>query len=662
MQPAALLLVLSLAVQQPDSLVTRAESLLAAGALPEARRAAEDLQRRRPNDPKVLTLLGRVHLAWPVVGRFRAESLFALATRIAPDDPDPRYYLGHVGLALGADDGEAIARPALVRVLALNPDYRDAWALWLRLYRGDGDRRAALDALALHAGNPTADLKRAQLLVELRSYEEAVSLLKRLRLIRPDDPTPHALLARARFEQGRDTAGTAAYDAALRLAAYDEDSVLWHQVRSIASSAERSRYAAATPRERDAFFRFFWARRDPDLRTAANERLGEHFRRMAEAQRYFALLHPNARYYHSRFMQALWDVSSARSFSVRPSRAEIASLAGAVPCVPELPGVRDWSAFQTFTPRLGEAVGEGSPNLEDALDDRGRVFVRHGRPDLRLVFGGDAETWCYRRPDGWLRVTFARSRTGDMLVTPIVAGESESARRLLETDVASPTPTLRFAFWPATFRGSDGRRTELVLFPDSAAAVAVLLDDRGLEAARDTATDRALHLAAPPGRYLLAIDAVRGERSARFRVGFSLPAYPTGELSVSSVLVATGAAPPVRAALETAAPPRLRLRAAEPMRFYAEAYGLVRAAGTVRYEAVYHFERPGRRGFLGLGGRARVTTIAFEREQPFAPTIIESLVIDPGRLPRGHYRLVLEIRDAVIGTRATSASLEFDLR
>lgn len=662
MQPAALLLlVLSLAVQQSDSLVTRAESLLAAGALREARRAAEDLQRRRPNDPKVLTLLGRVHLAWPVVGRFRAESLFALATRIAPDDPEPRYYLGRVGIALGADDGEAIARGALVRVLALNPEYRDAWALWLRLYRGDGDRRAALDALARHAGSPAVDLMRAQLLVELRGYREAVPVLERLRLVRPDDPAPPALLARARFEQGQDSAGAAAYDAALRLAAYDEDSVLWRQVRSIASSAERSRYAALPPREREAFFRIFWGRRDPDLRTAANERLGEHFRRMAKAQRDFALLHPNARFYRSRFMRAEWDVSSARSFSVRPSRAEIAAFAGAVPCVPELPRVWDWPALQTSTPLPGEAVDERSPNLEDVLDDRGRVFVRHGPPDLRLRFSGDAETWCYQRPDGWLRVTFARSRTGDMLVTPIAAGESESARRLLETDVALPATTLPFAFWPATFRGG-GRRTELVLFPDSAAAVAVLLDDRGLEAARDSATDRTLHLAAPPGRYVLGIDAVRSGRSARFRAAFSLPPYSTGDLSVSSVLVAAGAAPPVRAALETAAPPQLRLRAAEPMRFYAEAYGLVRQAGTVRYEAVYRFERVSGGGFLGLGAGARVTTIAFEREQPYAPTIIESLVIDPGRLPRGHYRLILEIRDVVIGRRATSTSLEFDLR
>src|SRR4029077_4672128 len=125
-----------------DTLLERAESLLAAGHLASARRIAERLQDRRPDDPKVLVLLGRIHLAWPVVGRFQAESLFLHAARVAPEDPEPLYYLGKVGLALGGDDGEQIARRGLVPLLALDPEYRDAWALWLRLYRGDRERRA----------------------------------------------------------------------------------------------------------------------------------------------------------------------------------------------------------------------------------------------------------------------------------------------------------------------------------------------------------------------------------------------------------------------------------------------------------------------------------------------------------------------------------------
>jgi hypothetical protein len=42
--------------------------------------------------------------------------------------------------------------------------------------------------------------------------------------------------------------------------------------------------------------------------------------------------------------------------------------------------------------------------------------------------------------------------------------------------------------------------------------------------------------------------------------------------------------------------------------------------------------------------------------------IVESLVIDPGRLPRGRYRLRLIVSDALVNARSASAPLEFELR
>src|SRR3954471_23995783 len=126
---------------QPDTLLARAESLLAVGRLPEARRIAERLPDRNPRDPRGLRVLGRIHLVWPVIGRYAAESLFARAADLSPGDPEPLYYLGLVGLALGGDDGEQIARRGLVPVLAIDPEYRDAWTRWLTIYRGGAERR-----------------------------------------------------------------------------------------------------------------------------------------------------------------------------------------------------------------------------------------------------------------------------------------------------------------------------------------------------------------------------------------------------------------------------------------------------------------------------------------------------------------------------------------
>ena len=236
----------------------------------------------------------------------------------------------------------------------------------------------------------------------------------------------------------------------------------------------------------------------------------------------------------------------------------------------------------------------------------------------------------------------------------------EKAAYLLRTDQSGLPADLEIAFWPAEFRRGIGRTTEVVLFPDSASATVVLYGADGREAARDSATGRPLHLAAPPGRYVLALDAERDGKLGRFRGSIPLTRFTMDSLAVSSLLVAGGDVAPDRAHLEAAAPDRLRLPAGRALRVYAEVYGLGRDSGTTRYDAVYRFERV-RTGLLRFLSPARVTSITFRRTQNAADPAVETLVVDPGRLPHGHYRLTLEVHDAVLGARAASATLEFDL-
>jgi tetratricopeptide (TPR) repeat protein len=563
--------------------------------------------------------------------------------------------LGLVGLKLAGDDGEAIARRGLECALAREPGYRDAWALWTTLYRGDDERSGMVEILARHRGSPMVDLWRAELLVELRRYEAADALLDSLGRALPDDPAPRAWLARALFEEGRDAEAHRAYEAALRRAALDTGDVLWHQVRSIATPDERTAYARTGPWGREAFLRLFWARRDPDLTAPVNPRLGEHFRRLADAHLRFALLHPQSRWFHSRARRTVTGgLGIPPDIDLGAIRSDIAGTRQS--------RLGDEAVSAGLGDRLDPA-SEETANLEDGLDDRGRVLVRYGEPDERYVWSTDAETWRYTLSGGQHEVTFVR-RTGDFggdeVITPVVAGEVAAARHLLSTDRSDLAATLRFAFWPATFRSASGRATELVLFPADVRATGVLFDSRGREAARDSATDGALHLVAPPGRYLLALDAERAGRAGRFRGMMPLPRYAVDSLGVSSLLVSAGDVAPLRAALETAAPAALRLPAERPLRVYAEVYGLAAAGRAARYKAVYRFERAGG-GFLGLGRGRHVTTVSFQREGAAADPAIETLVIDPGRLPRGHYRLTLEVHDTVGGARAASAALEFDL-
>lgn len=660
---ALLALPLALALQSPAEL-TLAESLLASNRLTEARRLAEQLERRSPGDPRVLVLLGRVHLEWPTTGRYRAESLFARAAQLSPRSPEAYYWLGRTGLALGGDDGEMIARPALVRMLQLEPDYRDGWDLWARLYRGDRERRVAVEALALHRGNWSADLRRAQMLIELRRHGEAIALLDSVVAIRPLEVSPRAALAQALFEIGRDSSGAAVYEGALRFAHLNRDSSLWRQVRGIASPGERAAYAVTAPEQREAFFRAFWALRDPDLSTRGNERLGEHFRRLAHARARFALLHPNARFHHSRLWRSL---AGGLGGLPGPNLAGIVQTARAAPCRGEVTTAAE-EALRAVTPGPIADGGELTTfNLEDGLDDRGRVFVRHGPPDQRFVHSTDAETWCYHRPEGSYRVTFIRrtggwGASGDIVVTPVLAAEVASARRLLTTDRPSLEATLSFSFWPAAFRARGTGQVELLLFPDPAVRVtAVLVGRDGRELARDATSGGPVRLTTPPGVHHLLLDAERDGRQGRYRGSIPLPGYARDSLAISSLLLGPGSAAPTREAMAAAAAPALRLPAPEPMRVYAEIYGLGALASQARYEVRYRFE-PLERRLLGLVSPARPTVIAFSREVSHGDAVVESVVLDPGRLPRGRYRLTVEVLDRVRHAGASSASIAFELR
>lgn len=592
-------------------------------------------------------------------GRFSAESLLSQAGELEPGNPEPFYYLGHVGVALRGDDGEAIARRGLQRVLEIEPRYRDAWQMWERLYRGEAERRAAAAALAWHSGAPAPDLWRAQLLIELEEYPQAESLLLALAARQPMDPAPRALLSQARFEDGRDDAGAGAYDEALARAGTDTGEVLWRQVRSIATPGERAEWARTAPAERATFLRRFWAYRDPRVATAVNERLGEHFRRLREARQSFALLHPNSLYHHSR----VWRTLVGGPGPLRgPGIAELASaVRSEAP-----PRVAD-SLVALGVGLPGDDAADETPNLDDGLDDRGRVFVRYGLPDERRVWSLDGETWRYHLPSGILQVTFVRRTNGwgvggDVVITPFVAGEPAAARYLLATDRTAEPASLAFAFWPAAFRGATRWLTDLVLFPDPASVTAVLIDGDGRAAARDDGSAGPLHLTAAPGEYVLALDAERDDRHGRFRGSVALPPFTGERLSVSGVLVAAAPAAPTRAAMEAAAPTRLQLRADAPLRLYAEVYGLAPAEGA-RYEASYTFERLDRARLPRfLGGGARRTVITFRREPPPGRLIVESVILDPGRLAAGRYRARLEIRDLATDARAASPSLDLELR
>jgi hypothetical protein len=226
---------LFLVLAAQDSAYARAGSLLAANDLPAARRAAEHLVAAYPQEARAHLILGRVWLAWPVIGRYSALSEFRAATKLAPGDPQPLYWQVRVGQYLGSDEGQVIVREAILRIFQLTPDYEDCWALFQQIYHNEGIWRRADQALARHPDDLVGLERRAQIAIALQEPQRADSLAGLVLARRARHVPAYLQRAEAAFATGRDSAGHAWYDSALVYADLDSTGALWDRIWMIAA-------------------------------------------------------------------------------------------------------------------------------------------------------------------------------------------------------------------------------------------------------------------------------------------------------------------------------------------------------------------------------------------------------------------------------------------
>lgn len=650
----ALLFVLATAVPVQDtSLYARAESLLVEGELGEARRQLERAVRRDREDTRALTLLGRVHLEWPVIGRWKAWDYLERAAKADTTDPEARYWQAQVGLRLAMEDGQWMIRRALLDVWRIDPEYKDTWAIAEQIYWNDDHRRSAAQSLSRSPGNARTDLLRAWFLVQAGEYPDAATVLDSLIAAGRDDASVWALKAQCALERGDTTGGLADYERALERAASDTLDLLWQQARGIASPEEDSVYVTLPPGERAAFLRSFWSQREPDLTTAGNERIVEHFSRLAHARDYYPLLHPQATFHRSELNRALYSGMSGGiiqslgyAFGVTvvpmPGRSRIeddVTRAGLGVDIRDLPEPDSVTRYRTY-----------------GFDGRGLVYLRYGEPDRRLRTVGpvpvDAEQWYYETPNGIAAITFA-SVVGDMLLYPTNRTELHNSALVLETDDTSIPATLDVYAWVATFRGAiDGYHLVYVgATPDSGAAA--LWDSQWTELARVTGSAPfVFHVGAQ--RYSIGVDVKEGDQLGRLRAQADVPYLWLDRLTVSSLLVASLADTAYsREEIARAMPGTRRLSVAEPLAFYSEIYELTAdSSGLARYEIEYAFEQDGE----------QVLAIRFQRQAPAASIVTERVVLAPGRIPRGDYRIRMRVRDLVTPRDARSTHIDVELR
>jgi hypothetical protein len=646
----ALLLVSAL---QQDPGYGRAESLLAAQDLPQARATAQRLVDRHARDARAHLLLGRVWYAWPVTGRFEALRQFRIAARLAPGDPEPLAWQVRVGEYLRSDDGERIMREALLKLLALPATDGASWSQFRSLFHSLGILRDADAALAAHGDDPTALAHRAELALEAEAALRADSLAARALERRRPNVSAYIVRAQANFEAGQRSAGYAWYDSALAHAERDSTEELWRSVRMIATPDEVARYRAIPPRDRQEFFEQFWHVRDPNLVTPVNERIPEHFERLAHARREFRLLHPWASVHHSSSRRTLGEVASAEEVT------EMLADPGL-----DLPteDITDTVSRQLPPP----SMLQGDDYFVSGLDARGILWVRHGKPTVMANAMLDAlsmtprppgiiapvESWLYETPEFTADIAFIKSG-GDFMVAPIShrqRGDLYKVARLFRTDATSVPAPLQAHAWTVFF-ASPGQtlRTDVYCkaVPDTAAAALWTAGDLTIDRARGPGL---LRLTAPPGTYQLALDVDSAGVLGRARQVLHVPAFGSGALRLSSLALAPGDSLVDRETSLRAMPADLVYPAGEPLVAYAEIYGFPGGDPVARYTARYTFTP------MDAG---RPTVFTFVRERPAQATLVEQIVIEPGRIPSGRYRVAVAITtpSGAIETQTTSVEI-----
>jgi hypothetical protein len=616
-----------------------------------------------------LLAVGRAQFVRPVVGRYAALEAFRRAARLAPANPEPLYWQMKVGFYLGSDEGDVIAREAILRILALDPEYQDVWERFETLYRNPNIWRRADRALARHPDNLVAVERRAELAIALGEPPRADSLLAEVLRLRVGHVPAYLARAEAAFDAGRDADGYAWYDSALTYADLDSTGAMWDAVWMIATPQEIRAQDATPPGERRRFFEQFWAMRDPNLLTTGNERIAEHFRRFAYARRYFRLLHPLNLYHRSLRYRALIAATQRDFLEARGRRqadpypgTETDRLLAASRQVPEV------------------RSGDATTSAMAGLDARGLIYIRHGPPDALMKgyfdplhpVGApesplDIEGWLYHTPRGTLSIGFRRASGsliaelagGDFIFLPTNRHQAASTRVALETDRSVLPAPLVAPSWSAFFKSAALGLTDVYYRAKGDSAAAVLWD-ANREPVRASGA-ALLQLSVPPGVYDLGFDVLSAGVLGRARREVVVPRFSFVDLGLSSLALAPASALLDRDATLLGMPPDLVYPAGTPLAAYLEVYGLTAdRSGRSQYRVRYEFE-PVRSLAARLVRGAR--PVVFEFDRSVATSIAaERLVIEPDRLPAGRYRVTVVVTDLQRNVKSESAALEVTIR
>ncbi len=242
-------------------------------------------------------------------------------------------------------------------------------------------------------------------------------------------------LARADYLAGHPEAGRAAFLAGAGDSTAAARDLYRKQVAWVASPAELATWDALGAAQRPAWLADFWAQRDVAEGHADGARLAEHFRRYEYALTRYPLLLPGTG--RNRVVQNEDEFVGEMHDAIRTSQHEAAGVGQDEGTVEQ----RDarLQAFEENDHLYGvDSPFHYLPVDQDELDDRGVIYMRHGKPDEVAASGaGHAamEIWVYHLPTGPLTLQFtsqdfSSSVEATRLVPTLITGNAESRNQI----------------------------------------------------------------------------------------------------------------------------------------------------------------------------------------------------------------------------------------
>ncbi len=253
----------------------------------------EVLSRDREFYPAVLGM-GRALLETP---NRTAQALEFLSRAVSLNPTDPKAHFekgrGHLKLAEGdlGRDNATLARRELETTITLDPSHPQAYqllgVLLMGIYRDfEGAAEAFRRQTEAAPGNLDARFEYVKALMDMGMWSRAVTEAEDLVRRAPDDPRAYPYLAGAYWKMGRPDEAMQIFERYFGVLSQEERD-LYLDLGPVLTAEEASGFLSLNAEGRRSFWNYYWAQRDPVPRTPVNERLLEHFIRVAWARLQF---------------------------------------------------------------------------------------------------------------------------------------------------------------------------------------------------------------------------------------------------------------------------------------------------------------------------------------------------------------------------------------